>query len=103
MLDFSKTKTDQYGIKNIDHPWCMYANTLEPVVCPLLALARYIISHPSILTGQGNLFEWNYQYECSHKIFNEIVQTHQYEFEFLGRTVEYLGTHYIRLVMDKNG
>ena len=73
----------------------MYANNLEPVVCPLLALAGYIISHPSILIDQSNLFEWHYQYECFHKISNKIVQTHQFEFKFVGRTVEDFGKHSI--------
>ena len=46
MFDFANTKTDQEGIKNIDHPWHVYKNPLEPVVFPLLSLARYIISRP---------------------------------------------------------
>ena len=35
---FLKTKTDQEGIKSIDHWWHVYANNLVPVVCPLIAL-----------------------------------------------------------------
>ena len=39
LLNFVKNKTDQEGIKNIYHPWHVYANTLKPVVCPLISLA----------------------------------------------------------------
>ena len=33
--------------------WHVYANTLEPVDCTMLALARYIISHQSVITGKA--------------------------------------------------
>ena len=39
MFDFANTKTDQEGIKNIDHPWHVYENPLEPVVFTMIALA----------------------------------------------------------------
>ena len=48
LFDFAKKKTYQEGIKDIDHPWHVYENPLEPVVCPLIALSWYIIAHPSI-------------------------------------------------------
>ena len=74
----------------------MYANPLKYVVCTLLSIARYIIAHPSILTGQRNLFEGHSQYERFKNIFNEVVRTHKYEIECLGVSVEYFGTNYIR-------
>ena len=80
VFDFAKTMIYQEGIKNIDHTLHMYKNNLEPFVCPLLELARYIIAHPSILTGQGNLFKGDYQYERFKKILNEVVRTHRSEF-----------------------
>ena len=76
LFDFAKTKIDQEGIKNIDDPWHVYENNLEPVVFTLPALAHYIIVHPSILTGQSYLFKGHYQYERFKKIFNEVVVTH---------------------------
>ena len=96
LFDFLKTKIDQERIKNIDHPWQVYTNPLEPVACPLIALAMYIIDHTSILTGQSNVFEGKSQYECFNKIFNEVVLTHQSEFEVLGISVEDFGTHSIK-------
>ena len=74
----------------------MYANTSEPVVCPLIGLAWYIIAHPSIITGQGNLLEVHSQYERYNKIINEVVWNHWSEFEYLGISVEYFETHYRR-------
>ena len=74
----------------------MYANPLEPIVCPLLLLSRYIIDHPSILTGQSHLLEGHSQYEKFNKIFNEFVRTHQYEFGCLCISVRDFRTHSIR-------
>ena len=74
----------------------MYANPLEYVVCALIPIARYMITHTSIVTGQSNLSEGYSQYEPFNKIFNKVVQTHQYEFECLGISVIYYGTNSIR-------
>ena len=57
LFDFGKSKSDQEGIKNIDHPWHLYANPLDPIVCPLVALTRYLFPHPNILKGEESLFE----------------------------------------------
>ena len=43
-----------------------------------------------------NFLEGISQYERLNKIFNEVVQTHRYEFECLGISVEYFRTHSIR-------
>ena len=96
MFYLAKTKTYQEGIKYSDYPWHVYSDPLEPVVCPLLVLARYIIAHPYNLTGQRNLFEVHSRYECFNKIFNEVVVTHRYEFEYLSISVEDFGTYSIR-------
>lgn len=57
IFNFAKTKTDQEGIKNIDHPWHVYATPLDPIVFPVTVLAQYMITNLSILTGKTNLFE----------------------------------------------
>ena len=82
--------------KNIDYQWHVYVNILEPVVFPLISLARYIIAHPLFLTDQRNLFKGTSQYKCFKKIFNEVVVTHQSELECRDISVAYFGTHYIR-------
>ena len=62
----------------------------------MLALVGYIISHPSIITGQSNLFEGHSQYERFKKIFNSVVQTHIFEFDCLVISVGYFLTYPIR-------
>ena len=96
LFDFANTKINQEGIKNIDHLWHLYENNLELVVCPLISLSRWIIAYPPIITGQRNLIKVHYPYERINKIFNEVVRTHRSEFECLGISVEYFGTHSIR-------
>ena len=39
------------------------------------------------------MLEGHYQYERFNKIFNEVVETHRYEFGCLGISVEEFGTH----------
>ena len=73
----------------------MYTKPLESSVYNMLAIAQYIIAHPSILTGQINLFEGHSQYEHFNKTFNEVVRTHKYKIECIGISVEYFGTNYI--------
>ena len=75
-LVLRRRRQTKKGIKNIYYPWHVYKNPLEPVVCPLIELAWYIISQPSIITGQINLVEVHSQYERFKKIFNEVVQTY---------------------------
>ena len=42
------------------------------------------------------MLEGHSQYESFNKTFNEVVQNHRSEFEYLGISVEYFGTHPIR-------
>ena len=96
LFDFAKTKTDRERTKFFDHPWHVYSNYLEPVVCPVLALPRYIISNPIILDGNYNLFEGKSQYEIFNNIFNDVVKIHRNEFIVLGISPEDYGMHSIR-------
>ena len=45
---FAHTKSDQEGI-NMGEPWHIYCNSIEPAVCPVLALAKYVLSHPEVI------------------------------------------------------
>ena len=98
LYDIGKTKCDQDGTKNVDHPWHVYANPLMPEICPVLAMGRYIICNPTILSGQCDLFEGSSQYDRFNKIFNDIVDhdDHRQSFISLGIPPEYFGTHSIR-------
>ena len=50
-------------------PWNVYSNPKIPKICPVLALAKYLLSHPDILTTNYKLFLVNYQYEIFLKTF----------------------------------
>ena len=98
MFDIGKTKTDQEGTRNIDHPWHLYSNNECPYICPTLALARHLINDPNILAGQRALFEGSGQYDRYNKILFDIVSGDEYRDKFvsLGMPPEYFGTHSLR-------
>ena len=91
-----KTKRDQENAKNIDHPWHVYANPIDPAACPLHALSRHIMIHPTSFAGQCNLFEGKYQYERFNRIFNDVVPEYREDFVALRICPEDFGTHSIR-------
>ena len=47
---FTKTKGDHSGDKSVD-PWHVYLNPKNPELCPVLALEKYLFSHPDLLNG----------------------------------------------------
>ncbi len=98
MIDMGKTKTDQDGTKNIDHPWHLYANSHCPYICPVLAIARLLINNPIILAGHCDLFEGSGQYDRLNKILGEVVShdDHRESFAALGIPSTDFGTHSIR-------
>jgi len=98
MIDMGKTKTDQDGTKNIDHPWHLYANNHCPYICPVLAVARHLINNPIILSGQYDLFEGTGQYDRLNKILVDVVyqSEHRDRFAALGIPAEDFGTHSMR-------
>ena len=98
MIDMGKTKTDQDGTKNIDHPWHLYANNHCPYICPVLAIARHLINNPTIMSGQCDLFEGSGQYDRLNKILGEVVyqSEHRVRFAALGIPAEDFGTHSMR-------
>ena len=95
LFDFAKTKTDQEGIKNIDHLRHVYINPLDPIVCPVLGLARYIISNSTILSGKSNLFEGKSQYERFNRILAKVIDDNVAKCIALGVTPSDFGTHSI--------
>ena len=46
---FVKSKGDQMG-QNHNQEWHVYANLHNPAICPVLALACYIFSNPSVFS-----------------------------------------------------
>jgi hypothetical protein len=96
VFDLGKSKTDQEGVRNVDHPWHVYANPLEPEICLVLSLARYLTCHPHILKGNCKLFEGVSQYERYNSIFKQVVKDNPDVFLPLGITLRDFGTHSIR-------
>ena len=98
LFEIGRTKTDQEGTRNIDHPWHLYANCEFPQICTFLAMARHLISCPKILEGGCVLFEGSDQYDRFNKIFLGIVMSPKYwaTFVSLGMPPQSFGTHSIR-------
>ena len=56
VIYFAHTKCDLEGLKR-DEPWHIYANPLNPTICPVLAMARYLLSNEEILKEKSKLFQ----------------------------------------------
>ena len=96
LFEFGKTKCDQEGDKHADHPCHVYANPLVPEICPMLALARYLIVHPNVMQGNCKLFEGSSQYERFSNIFSDLIKLNKREFASIGISASEFGTHSIR-------
>ena len=55
VFNLAKTKGDQSGDKSVD-TWNEYSNPKNPEICPILALEKYLCSHPDLLNGNFTLF-----------------------------------------------
>ena len=92
LVDVGKTKTDQEGTRNIDHPWHLYGNTEHPYICCFLALGRHLISNPNILAGKCAIFEGSGQDDIYNQILFDLVSDARFwdQFVSLGMTLQYL-------------
>ena len=98
LFNMGVTKTDQEGVKNVDHPWHVYSCPEHPEICAHLAVARLILANPEILNGQTKLFDARSQYERFNGLLRKIVSSeeHRDDFASLGISPEDFGTHSIR-------
>ena len=98
LFDVGKTKTDQDGTRNIDHPWHLYGNTEHPYICCFLAMGRHLINNPTILAGKCSIFEGTGQYDRFCRILYDMVSDARYRdrFSSLGMPPQYFGTHSVR-------
>jgi hypothetical protein len=92
---FAHTKTDQEGL-NMNEPWHIYANPLDPAVCPVLSLGKYLFSHPELLVGDQVLFPGRCQYDRFMKLFRVLIVTHKDDLKRLGVDADNLGSHSAR-------
>ena len=87
------SKGDQEGTKHID-PWHLYTVPENPVICLVLAFAKYLMCHPQILNGECKIFDGSSQYERMNAVLKEIVcsDEHYDEFAKLALQPEYFRT-----------
>lgn len=92
---FAHTKSDQEGV-NQNEPWHVYANPVDPAVCPILAMAKYIFSHPELLQGDVKLFPGRSQYNRFMKLFQKLIYVNAIRLTELGNNPDNLGSHSAR-------
>lgn len=92
---FAHMKNDQMGEKPRD-PRHVYANPINPEICPILAMAIYLICFPDL--EQPQLFPGNNQYERYRKALERLLNTDNVKKELNARGIECkdIGTHSTR-------
>lgn len=95
VFSFAKSKGHQNGEEHVG-PWHVYSNPLEPHICPVLALARYIFAFPEVLSSNSSLFQGKSQYNRYSNLFLDFVKETMHELEPLGVQEGDLGTHSCR-------
>jgi integrase len=93
---FAQMKNDQTGERPRD-PRHVYANPLDPAICPILALGLYLICFPSVLE-QNDLFPGGSQYERFRHNLNSLLRKQHVAAELVARGMspDDLGTHSVR-------
>ena len=94
MFYFSKIKGDQLGDK-LGDPWHIYLNPKNPELCPVLALEKYLISHPNLCV-KCHIFPGNNQYYRFIRIFHRFIHDKKETFHIIGVEEHSLGSHSCR-------
>jgi len=93
---FEHSKTDQLGEES-KYPRHLYANPLEPSICPVMSLTLYFSSCFNCpVTLDSYLFPGRDQEERFSKIMKRVLLTHEKEVAELGNDIRLIGTHSIR-------
>jgi hypothetical protein len=89
-------KNDQFGERPKD-PRHIYANPLNPEICPVLALGIYWACIP-MKSDQNQLFEGSQQYDMFREIFQRLLKSEQVSpvLENIGKQSADFGTHSFR-------
>ena len=56
VIFFLHSKGDQKGM-NRSEPWHIYSNPIFPCICPILALAKYLFTNPTLFKGNSRIFQ----------------------------------------------
>ena len=93
---FGHMKTDQTG-EDAKYPRHIYANSHDPLVCPVFALAVYFsCCFDTPQEPDGQLFPGSDQHQRFSKMLARCIVDHQEEVLALGFSPKDLGTHSIR-------
>ena len=79
-------KKNQTGDES-DRPWHVYSNPNSPHLCPILALDKYLLTHPYLLQEGYPLFE------RFVNIFHKVIRKNKEERDKLGVKPGDLGSH----------
>ena len=92
---FWNSEGNQTGDRAND-TWHVYSNPNNITSFPVIALPKYLFSHPDILTTNSKLFPGNHRYERFLKIFHKIINNNIEEFQSLGSEKGTIGSHSVR-------
>ena len=92
---FGKSKGNQTGESN-ENPWHVYSNPNCPIICPMLALSKYLFANPDIIKTGEKLFPGKNQYSRFMNVFHKVIKSHEEEFYALGVSPGDLGSHSVR-------
>lgn len=95
IFQFAKSKGLPNGEDHVG-PWHVYANPLQPNVCPFLALAIYMFSYPDVLSSNSSLFPGRSQYDRFCKEFRCVLDNFKDDIGVYGFEPTELGTHSTR-------
>eukprot|EP00562_Extubocellulus_spinifer_P026552 CAMPEP_0178640846 /NCGR_PEP_ID=MMETSP0698-20121128/16240_1 /TAXON_ID=265572 /ORGANISM="Extubocellulus spinifer, Strain CCMP396" /LENGTH=428 /DNA_ID=CAMNT_0020281325 /DNA_START=18 /DNA_END=1304 /DNA_ORIENTATION=+ len=90
VIYFHHWKTDQLGL-NKNEPWHVYANPIDPDVCPHLALSVYLLTFDTILPTGNKLFQGPDPYNRYSEALLCIGRKYAAEIGAMGMDVKYLG------------
>ena len=94
-FQFAKSKGHQNGEEHVG-PWHVYANPLEPHLCVVLSLARYLFTYPELFLNNTALFQGSAQYCRYSKLFLNLLKENEEELKRMGVEPGDLGTHSCR-------
>ena len=89
-----RSKGDQDGTSSKE-PWHVYANPVDPAICPILGLARYVLAYPEVLLG-GKLFMSDDPYQIFSKVLRKVLEENEEVFNDMGIDIDTIGSHSAR-------
>ena len=91
LCNLAKTKHEQEG-EGVKMSWHIYANPANPYICPVIATALYLFSHPFILTNTSSsfVFTCSNQYKQYTQIWRKAITMKADSFKRVG--VDVVGT-----------